>query len=144
MSASARRSLATEGVGARAARLISETQAARNESERKRGPEVGEARSAKLNVFVAADNRLLREALARMLMKRGDIEVTGMDSAVPLQAESVAQTNATVLLLTSRGTLNDDLLMIRQVRTAALGVRILLGGMAKSQAEFLQCVRAGS
>ena len=143
MSASARRSLATEAVGAGAARMITETQEARNQLERKRGPDESEVPSATVRVFVAADNRLLREALARMLMKRGDIEVTGMDSAVPLQAESVAQTNATVLLLTSRGTLNDDLLMIRQVRTAALGVRILLVGMAKSQAEFLQCVRAG-
>jgi DNA-binding NarL/FixJ family response regulator len=94
-------------------------------------------------VFVAADNRLLREALARMLAKKGSIEVTGLESPAPLQAEHVTQTNANVLLLTSRGALNDDLLMIQQVRAAAPGVRILLLGMAKNESEFLQCVRAG-
>jgi DNA-binding NarL/FixJ family response regulator len=94
-------------------------------------------------VFVAADNRLLKEALARMLAKKGSIEVTGLELPGPLQAAHVAQTNASVLLLTSRGALNDDLLMIQQVRAAAPGVRILLLGMARSEAEFLQCVRAG-
>ncbi len=66
-----------------------------------------------------------------------------MDLAMPLQAESVAQTNADVLLLTSRGTLNEDLQMIQGVRAAAPGIRILLLGVAKSHGEFLQCVRAG-
>jgi DNA-binding NarL/FixJ family response regulator len=78
-----------------------------------------------------------------MLMKKGNIEVTGLECAVPLQAESVAQTNADVLLLTSRGTLNDDLLMIQEVRVSAPEIRILLLGMAKNEGEFLQCVRAG-
>jgi DNA-binding NarL/FixJ family response regulator len=143
MSASARRSLATETVVAQTARQTTATQAARNQSERERGPGAGEEPSAKLSVFVAADNRLLREALSRMLTKKGSIEVTGMELAMPLQAESVAQTNADVLLLTSRGPLNEDLRMIQGVRAAAPGIRILLLGMAKSHAEFLQCVRAG-
>jgi len=143
MSASARRSLATDAVVVRTAREGTATQAARNQSEGERGPGASEAPSAKLSVFVAADNRLLREALARMLTKKGSIEVTGMDLAMPLQAESVAQTNADVLLLTSRGTLNEDLQMIQGVRAAAPGIRILLLGVAKSHGEFLQCVRAG-
>jgi hypothetical protein len=32
---------------------------------------------AKLSVFVAAENRLLREALGHMLAKKGNIEVIG-------------------------------------------------------------------
>ena len=99
--------------------------------------------ATKVSVFVAADNRLLRETLARMLMKKGNIEVTGLESAIPMQAEAVAKTDADVLLLASRGTLNDDLLMIQEVRVSAPGIRILLLGMAKNEAEFLQCVRAG-
>jgi DNA-binding NarL/FixJ family response regulator len=142
MSASARRSLATEAMGAHTARIISETQETREQSQRKHADK-NEAPSAKPSVFVAADNRLLREALARMLMKRGGIEVTGMDFAVPVKAENVSQTKATVLLLASRGMLNDDLLMIQEVRAAAPDVRILLLGAAKNHAEFLQCVRAG-
>jgi DNA-binding NarL/FixJ family response regulator len=78
-----------------------------------------------------------------MLAKKGCVEITGLESATPLQAEHVAETNANVLLLTSRGALDDDLQMIHTVRVAAPGVRILLLGMARNAAEFLQCVRAG-
>jgi DNA-binding NarL/FixJ family response regulator len=99
--------------------------------------------ATKVSVFVAADNRLLRETLARMLMKKGNIEVTGLESGIPMQAEAVAKTDADVLLLASRGALNDDLLMIQEVRVSAPGIRILPLGMAKNEAEFLQCVRRG-
>src|ERR1700730_12500577 len=78
-----------------------------------------------------------------MLTKKGEVAVTGLDAVAPLQAGHVTQTNADVLLLISRGTLNDDLLMIQQVRATAPKMRILLLGMAKSEGEFLQCVRAG-
>src|SRR5258708_6342785 len=142
MSASARRSLATDTGVARNGRPNGAGQAA-SELGRKAGPHAGGGPRAKLSVLVAADNRLRREALARMLAKKGNIEVTGLESTVPLRAESVAQANADVLLLTSRGALNDDLLMIQQVRSAAPGLRILLLGMVKDEGEFLQCVRAG-
>jgi two-component system, NarL family, response regulator DevR len=143
MNASARRSLATDTVVARSSRVNGGTQGARNHPEKKPGVEVGRSPRARPSVFVAADNRLLREALAHMLTKKGDIEVTGLDSVAPLQAEHVTQTNADVLLLTSRGTLNEDLLVIQEVRATAPKIRILLLGMAKSDGEFLQCVRAG-
>jgi DNA-binding NarL/FixJ family response regulator len=143
MSGSARRSLSTDAAVARSGRVNGATQATRHRAERKPGLEAGREHRAKPSVFVAADNRLLREALAHMLAKKGDIEVTGLDSVAPLQAEQVTQTNADVLLLTSHGTLNEDLLMIQQVRAAAPKIRILLLGMAKSDGEFLQCVRAG-
>jgi NarL family two-component system response regulator LiaR len=143
MSVTARRIVASER--ARVGRVMSNgvMQAARVASEAKPRPEVDGRPAARLSVFVAADNCLLREALAHMLTKTGTIEVVGMESPAPLRAESVTQARPDVLLLSSRGTLNDDLLMIQQVRAAAPGVRILLLGMALSEAEFLRCVRAG-
>ena len=143
MSASAWRSLATDVAMARYERADGAGTAIRNELGRKAGPDSGEAPKAKVSVFVAADNRLLREALARMLEKKGDVEVTGLEAAAPLRAESVVQTKADVLLLTSRGTLYEDLQMIQQVRAAAPQMRILLLGKVKDDGEFLQCVRAG-
>jgi len=116
---------------------------AASELGKKAGPDAGGVAKAKPSVFVAADNRLLREALARMLAKKGNIEVTGLEPTAPLQAEFVARTNADVLLLTSRGTFREDLLMIQQVRAAAPEMRILLLGKVKDEREFLQCVRAG-
>src|SRR4029077_2679548 len=142
MSVSARRILASDRTESNA-RSNGATQVARSESGANPKPDGVRIPSARPRVFVAADNRLLRETLAHMLTQKGNIEVTGMEPPVPLRAESVAETNADVLLLTSRGSLNDDLLMIQQVRAAAPGIRILLLGTAKNEGEFLRCVRAG-
>src|SRR6266403_4345990 len=133
MSASARGILATDRVVVGNIRSNGAAQVARHESERKTRPDAAVASASKLSVFVAADNRLLREALAHMLAKKGNIEVTGLESALPLQAEHVAEANANVLLLTSRGALNDDLQMIQEVRAAAPGMRILLLGMVRNE-----------
>jgi hypothetical protein len=105
MSASARRSLTTDIAVARngrpngAAHVASELNL--------NGPDAAGTAKTNLSVFVAADNRLLREALARMLAKKGNVEVTGLESAAPLRVESIVRTNAGVLLLTSRGTLQE-------------------------------------
>jgi DNA-binding NarL/FixJ family response regulator len=96
-----------------------------------------------IRVFVAAENRLLREALARVLTKGGCIEVIATDSAAPFHTDALLDARPDILLLTSRGSLQEDLSAIQQVRAAAPAVRILLIGMAKDEREFLQCVRAG-
>jgi DNA-binding NarL/FixJ family response regulator len=97
----------------------------------------------KIRVFVAAENRLLREALARVLTKGGCVEVIATDSAAPFRTDALLDARPDILLLTSRGSLQEDLSAIQQVRAAAPAVRILLIGMAKDEREFLQCVRAG-
>jgi DNA-binding NarL/FixJ family response regulator len=94
-------------------------------------------------VFVAAENRLLREALARVLTRRGSIEVIATDSASPFHTDALLEARPDILLLTSRGSLVEDLTAIQEVRAAAPDVRILLIGMAKDEREFLQCVCAG-
>lgn len=95
----------------------------------------------KLRVFVAAENRLLYEALSRVLTKPGMMAVFGRDTNFDIEALLGAQ--ADVLLLASRGNNQQDLDIIRQVRSSAPHVQILLIGMARDEAEFLQCVRAG-
>jgi hypothetical protein len=50
-------------------------------------------------VFVAAENRLLREALSRMLIKSGEIEVVGMEMAEPFQMDDLLKEEAEILLL---------------------------------------------
>jgi DNA-binding NarL/FixJ family response regulator len=97
----------------------------------------------KIRVFVAAENRLLREALARVLMKGIGIEVIATDSAAPFHTDALLEARPDILLLNSRGSIEEDLSAIQQVRAAAANVRILLIGMAKDEREFLQCVRAG-
>lgn len=94
-------------------------------------------------VYIAAENRLLREALSRMLMRRGDIDVVGLNCAGPFRVEGLLEEKPDILLLTSRGSLAEDIHVIRQVRLTAPAVRILLVGMTEDEAEFVQYVRAG-
>jgi len=94
-------------------------------------------------VFVAAENRLLQDALSRMLARRGDIEVVGAAHTGPFDPKNLLAESSDILLLTSRGNLTEDLGMIRKVRTTAPEVQILLLGVTGGEAEFLQYVRAG-
>jgi len=103
----------------------------------------GASAKRKPRVFVAAENRLLREALSRMLVKNGEIEVVGMDVAEPFHTEDLLKEETDILLMSSRGNRNEDLTAVRAVRTSAPKVQILLIGVTGEEAEFLQCVRAG-
>ncbi len=94
-------------------------------------------------IFVAAENRLLREALARMLTLRTELEMVGQSSITPALQEHLKANGAEVLLLCSRGALSDDLGLIRSLRTRLTALRVLLLGMNGGDTEFLQCVRAG-
>jgi DNA-binding NarL/FixJ family response regulator len=97
----------------------------------------------KPRVFVAAESRLLREALSRMLTKSGEMEVVGADISGQFQAEDLLREETHILLLSSSGNKNDDLNAVRTVRMTAPKVQILLIGVTGEEAEFLQCVRAG-
>ena len=103
----------------------------------------GEAPAAEIRVFIAAENRLLRDALAKMLAKQEDIQVSGMDAMTPFQEEGLQELQADVFLFASRGNLDDDLAVIRVVRAAAPQTRILLMGVGSAPGDFLQSVRAG-
>jgi len=94
-------------------------------------------------VYIAAENRLLREALSRMLMKQGESDVVGLNYAGPFRMEELIEEKADILLLTSRGSLAEDIFVIRQVRLTAPMVRILLVGMTEDEMDFFQYVRAG-
>lgn len=141
MSASAQRSLAAEITGVGNGRANRAAREVANEAFEKEAIKV--APEDKLKVAVAAENRLLRETLARMLKKKGNIEVSGEKLDTASHGDWLTQTKADVLLLTSCGTLHEDLQTIAQVRGAAPAMRILLLGRAKNEVEFLQCVRAG-
>lgn len=123
--------------------------------------------SAKPRVFVAAENRLLREALSRMLTKNGDIEVITSEASEPFQqpSQSNAQNslqkddrrpsstpeakawpssdNAEIFLLSSKGNLEQDLAAIRKIRSASPEPLILLIDVTTEESNFLQCIRAG-
>jgi DNA-binding NarL/FixJ family response regulator len=105
------------------------------------------ARSA-ARVYVAAENRLLREALSRMLVRHGDIEAVGMNSETPFRTEAPIEEKADILLMTSRGNMPGDLALIRRIRLTAPSVRIPMIGVTEDDTEFFQlnnipCNQAG-
>jgi DNA-binding NarL/FixJ family response regulator len=95
----------------------------------------------KLRVYLAAENRLLLEALSCVLAKTGTIEVIGEHSSFDVHALLASQ--AEILLLSSRGSVAENLTTIQTVRSSTSSVRILLMGMPRDESEFLQCVAAG-
>lgn len=115
--------------------VVMDEQAAPARSERQRG--------AKPRVFVAAENRLLKEALSRMLAKSGEVEVLDTELSDSFQAADLLRGAADMLLLSSRGNREEDVALIRKVRSGAPKVPILLIDVAGEETEFLQCIRAG-
>ncbi|HXJ07100.1 MAG TPA: response regulator transcription factor [Candidatus Acidoferrum sp.] len=107
------------------------------------GAITGGGTGERARVYIAAENQLLRVALSRMLTKRGDIEVVGLNCTGPFRVEGLLEEKPDILLLTSRGSLAEDVEVIRQVRLTAPAVRILFIGVSEDETEFFQYVRAG-
>ncbi len=127
------------GNGRRIVRGLSGTQVAEEVPREESSPAAGR----KSRVFVAAENRLLRDVLSRMLVKCGDIELVALELMGPFRLETFLEVNADILLMTSRGSLAEDLALIRQVRLTAPATQILLVGMNEDEKDFLQYVRSG-
>jgi two-component system response regulator DevR len=94
-------------------------------------------------VFVAAESELLAEMYVRMLKKNSSVDVVGQHCATPFDPQVLAGYSADVLLLTSRGNFFEDLNVIRQARSSAPEVEIIMLGETGEEQEFLQWVRAG-
>jgi DNA-binding NarL/FixJ family response regulator len=143
MSASARQSLQVADGGQRKPHSNGDYRTSPDTDENRTRVGGAPLTGSKPRVFVAAENRLLREVLSRMLTNLGDIDVVGTDLAEPFRTEDLLQEDADILLMTSRGNMNEDLLAIRKVRASAPDVQILLIGVTGAETEFLQCGRAG-
>jgi two-component system response regulator NreC len=107
------------------------------------GPASKPTAATRPRVFVASHNRLLREALARMLAKSGPVEVVCPEAEGSLDVTALMQSHADILLFVSQGNLAEDLAQVRDVHKLVPTIKILLVGMANDYGEFLQCVRAG-
>ena len=101
------------------------------------------APAEKIPVWIAAENRLLTEALTRMLAKRTNLDARTIALSDTHELQHLRETENAVLLLSTTGNLVDDLQVIQRVRSKAPQLRILLLGMSGNEQEFLQCVRAG-
>jgi DNA-binding NarL/FixJ family response regulator len=96
-----------------------------------------------VGVFIVAGNRLLREALTRILTKKSDICVLGAAPFSPQIVDQVAASGPDILLLNAVAATFADLEFVRRVREIAPRVSIVMIGMDDDEEVFLKLIRAG-
>lgn len=94
-------------------------------------------------VFLLSGNRLLREALQRVLGKRRDIEVVGSACCVEEAGEPLARVRPEILLTDLWSSVPPDVQLLRELLAAHHPVRAILLGMREDEEIFLDSVRAG-
>jgi DNA-binding NarL/FixJ family response regulator len=96
-----------------------------------------------ISVYLLAGNRLLREALAKLLQKRGDIRLLGATGLSPQIVEQIVAVEPQVLLCDLSIEALSKLQIAREIRKAVPGINILLIGMDADEKEFIQAVKNG-
>lgn len=96
-----------------------------------------------VHVFILAENRLLREALTRILSKKSDIRVVGASAFTPQIFEQITTAAPDVLLSDSAAVALSELRLVPEVRTAVPGLKVVMIGMDGDRETFLRAVRDG-
>ena len=99
-------------------------------------------RVLKIRVFLVIENRLLRDALARLLRRQGDIEISGQDAGGETNPEQVAKSGWDVVLLDS---LDPEWMSVvrKQSQERRRAIKTMVIGMDAERAPFLEAVRWG-
>jgi two-component system response regulator DevR len=95
-------------------------------------------------VFLLAENRLLREALLRILSKKDDIRVVGAGSYSPAMFEQIVTTQANVVVLDSIAPILAEHGLVRELHQVNPAIRVVMVGMEADEAVFLRVVQAGA
>lgn len=95
-------------------------------------------------VFLLAENRLLREALSRILSKKSDIEVVGSCAFSPVVIEQIVAVGPDVLILDSFTSGPDHVDFLRALHPQVPGLRLVMVGMEDDEHTFLRSVREGA
>ena len=96
-----------------------------------------------VQVFILAENRLLREALTRILNKKNDIRVVGASAFTPDVVGQIAAAAPDVLLSDSAAIALSELRLVSEVRAAIPGLKVAMIGMDADREVFLRAVRDG-
>lgn len=97
----------------------------------------------KSSVFLVAGNRLLREALARLLTRKG-FNVCGVSAWLPESGSAVVASAADVLVLDSVTARLFDCSFISNMVSQLPNLKVVLIDMDSDREIFLECVRAGA
>jgi DNA-binding NarL/FixJ family response regulator len=99
--------------------------------------------SACVDVFVLAENRLLREALLRVFAKRNEVRVVGSNSYSPAIHEQIVATAPAIIMLDSSGLSHSSAQLISILRSAIADVKLVMVDMDADELTFLRAIREG-
>jgi len=94
-------------------------------------------------VFLLAENRLLREALIRILTTKGNIRVVGAAPYSPATQERITAAHPNIVLLDSIGPVFSQAKLVSALGAAIPGVRVVMVDMEPDQSIFLRAVHEG-
>ena len=103
----------------------------------------GEYVSEVIDVILLAQNRLLREALTRVLNKKSDLHVVPSASLAPQVLEQIIAVAPQVLLLASDLLEYSSVQIVEGVRKEMPEVKVVMVGMDEEKEAFLRFVRIG-
>lgn len=95
-------------------------------------------------VFLLAQNRLVREALIKVLARRNDVNVVGSQPLSPQSLEEVIAAAPDVLVVDSYSASTPHLEFLREVQACLSGLRLLMIGMEAAEEHFLRAIRDGA
>lgn len=96
-----------------------------------------------VEVFLLAENRLLREALIRLLSKRSDMRVVGANPYSSSVLEEVVATRPQIIVLDSTGLAFSKARLIPTLHAAIPDLRVVMVDMESDEDTFLRAVREG-
>ena len=97
---------------------------------------------ASLNVYLLAENRLLRETLARLLQKRGGISVVGVSRYTESSVAEICASQCSILLMDSIAT-TEDMILLGDLFERVPEIKVVLFGMDKDAGLFLKSAYCG-
>lgn len=98
----------------------------------------------RVRVFLLAQNRLLRDVLSKVLVKKADIQVVGTGALSPASVEQIHATTPDILIVDSVTTNLPAFEPIREIQQTLTDLRLILIGMDSDGQHFLQAVREGA
>ena len=100
--------------------------------------------SAQVSIFLLAQNRLLLEALTRILRKRAEFSVVHAAVYSPESVRIINDTGCEVLLVDSSVTDAFGFQLVQDILASVDGLKALMIGMEKDDETFLKAVSAGA
>jgi len=98
----------------------------------------------RVTVYLLAHNRLLREALSRILSNKNDIAVVGSCALSEESLKDVVTSAPDVLVLDSFAASPAHLEFVREVQQKLSDLKLVVIGMELDQQHFLQAIREGA